>query len=253
MQHIAQLEQNLVRVVAELLYYGASPLAKDLCGRTVCFYGASIHATPLSLQATTMCIHAAKSSHCFGKEVMLQNMDTMMSGIDATGKDVTKYKNGTRGLAAGYQVETACRVVYLFGHKSTVAVFNRNICLIDAKEELILNLCDIPDRLGRVCLTELVASPRIDVINFLLQQHNASIDIPDWKGQTIRKLSAKKLRDECRQKLIPSIDDEVIVAQVIRIEALKRARQEQKRIERTCTACSHIKLSSESLQVCQHW
>jgi hypothetical protein len=254
LEYIAELEKHLVYVVIELLYHGANPAAKDVLGRTVCFYGASVYATARSLQATTMCIQAARSSHCFGKEIMLQNMENMDG---AATKNSHKY-NGMRGLAAGYQVETARRIVYLFGQKSDVAVLNRNMCLVNDDTGIMVeppSLCDIPDRLGRVCLTELLSpssSQRLDVIRFLLHQHKASIDIPDWTGQTIHQRSSAKLQ-ECRRNAIPSTNAEVIAAREILSEAFKRARQYQKCFESTCSACNQEKKSSSSLQVCQHW
>jgi hypothetical protein len=253
LEYIGELEQNLVHVVVELLYHGANPCAKDVLGRTVCFYGASVYATARSLQATTLCIQAAKSAHCFGKEIILQNMET----TDGASKNIAKY-NGMRGLAAGYQVQTARRIVYLFGQKAETAVLNRNICLVDNDTGITGEpppLCDIPDRLGRVCVTELLSpssSHRLDVVRFLLQQHQASIDSPDWNGQTIRQRSAAKLL-ECRRNEIPSTNAEVIAAREILSEALKRARLEQKCLESTCSGCSEVKSSSSSLQLCQHW
>ena len=185
MKYIDQLEQNLVKVVAELLRYGASPVAKDVCGRTVYFYGASIYATPRSLNAVTMCGNAAMSAHYFGKEVVLHSFDKM----PITESDRQAVCNGMCGLAGGYQVSTGRRIVYLFGRKKEVAVSIQNIRLENASKntpESILNLCNVQDRLGHVCLTELFGSDRVDVIKYLLAKHQASIDIEDWTGKSIR-------------------------------------------------------------------
>jgi hypothetical protein len=267
--YIDLLEQNLVKVVMELLYFGANPMAKDICGRTVCFYGASRYATPRSLTAISMCIQAATSAHCFGKEIMMHNMDTTATN-DFARKNVTTY-NGMRGLAAGYQVETGRRIVYLFGQKSEIAVLNRNIRLVDENrndeqnkvQTPMLNLCNLQDRLGHVCLTELVSSERTDVIKILMSKYNASIDIPDWSGQTLRIQLSRKLRGgsignnaKTENSTLQNVG-EVGVVQMILVEAMKRARREQKRIDNTCTACSHQKPSSNKesnlLQLCQRW
>jgi hypothetical protein len=259
-KYIDQLEQNLIKVVIELLYYGASPIAKDVCGRTICFYGASVYATSRSLLATTMCINAAISAHFFGKEIIIQ-------GFETTTDDEKKSKyqndnticNGMRGLAAGYQVDTGRRIVFLFGRRTEVAVFNRNICLPndDGSNQPMINLCNVQDRLGHVCLTELIGSKRRDVIEFLLQKHHVSIDIPDWTGQTLRRRSfIIKMNAALKSK---ALDDVHMNAQIIVTEAVKRARLEQRREEHTCTGCSSQQNNSNEnsqrnpLQVCQRW
>ena len=133
------LEQNLLKVVVLLLQYGSNPNAKDVTGRTVCFYGAGIHATETSMAATTMCIGAATSAQCFGKEIVLREMDD------------SSY-NGMRGLAAGYQAETGRRIVYLFGRKTEIAVMNRNIRLIqDPFERQIAFTIPPPKNIFNLC------------------------------------------------------------------------------------------------------
>jgi hypothetical protein len=233
------LELNLLRVVMVLLQYGARPDAKDVTGRTVCHYGAGIHATDSSMAATSMCIGAAISAHCFGKEIVLRDMDD------------SAY-NGMRGIAAGYQAETGRRIVYIFGRKSEIVVMNRNIRLVQrSKHENAIvipppkkpfNLCDVQDRLGRVCLTELFDSKRVDVATFLMTKHEASIDIPDWNGNTLRSISMT------RGSVIANG-----VAPLIAAEAMKRARNEQKKAKHSCCACGRSGSKECPLRVCQSW
>ena len=254
-KYIEQLEQNLVKVVVELLRYGASPVAKDVCGRTVYFYGASKYATPRSLKAVTMCSNAAMSAQYFGKEVILYGLETRKPTI---GSDKLEICNGIRGLAGGYQVNTGCRIVFLFGRQSEVAVSNRNMRLVNIGDNIndsILNLCNVPDRLGRVCLTELFGSKRKDVITFLLDNHHASIDIEDWTGKTIRQRSFATTTNLTKKSSV-LLDDEMTTAQIIVTHALKRARQDQKRIDNTCTSCRKVTdydKDGKKVQVCQRW
>lgn len=255
MKYIDQLEQNLVKVVAELLRYGASPVAKDVCGRTVYFYGASIYATPRSLNAVTMCSNAAMSVHYFGKEVILHGLDTMPTTIET---DKHAVCNGMCGLAGGYQVSTGCRIVYLFGRQSEVAVAHRNMRLVNASSnahESASNLCNVQDRLGHVCLTELLDSDRTDVIKYLLDKHHASIDIVDWTGKSIRHRSFAITTKSPTISSEP-LNNEMATAQIIVAHALKCGRQEQKRIDNTCTACKKIRNNDNDfnpLQFCQRW
>lgn len=233
-------EKNLLKVVGLLLLHGARPDAKDVAGCTVCHYGASAYANDASLAATTMCIGAAISAHCFGREVVLRDMDD------------SAY-NGMRGLAAGYQAETGRRIVYLFGRKSEIAVMNRNIRLVldpSKRRKVIMmnppkntfNLCDAQNRLGRVCLAELFDSNRVDVAKFLMHKHEASIDIPDWNGETLRFLSLA-----CGSQMAYG------VAPLIASEAMKRARQQLKKIMNICAACGRRGDKERPLQVCQPW
>lgn len=233
------LEYNLLRVVIVLLQYGARPDAKDVTGRTVCYYGAGTHASDSSMTATTMCIGAAISAHCFGKEVVLREMDDSAD-------------NGMRGIAAGYQAETGRRIVYLFGRKAQIAVMNRNIRLVQQLShhntavvpppKKPFNLCDVQDRFGCVCLAKLFDSKRVDVATFLMVKHEASIDIPDWNGNTLRSLSLN------RGSMVANG-----VAPLIAAEAMKRAFREHKQAKNTCSACGSSGTKECSLRVCQPW
>lgn len=235
------LQQNLLKVVSVLLEYGARPDAKDVAGRTVCFYGAGVCANEASLVATTMCIGAAVSAHCFGKEVVLRDM-----------KDDSF--NGIRGIAAGYRTETAQRIVYLFGRKKEEYARNRNIRLVQdpcrsqhstvaiPPPDEYFNLCNVQNRLGRVCLANLFHSTRRDVAIFLLHKHEASIDIPDWNGDTLRANS-----------LLRGNQVELGVGQFIAAEVIKRARNEQKHNQNNCSACGKHGWKESPMRVCKSW
>ena len=229
-----ELEQNLLQVVMVLLYYGASPDAKDACGKTVCHYGAGFDATPTSLAAVNMCIGAATSAHCFGKEIILRNMDN-------------EEYNGQGGIAAGYEVETGRRLVYLFGQKTEVKVYNRNILLVEYKENnekvtippiKSVDLVNMRDRLGHTPLSNLIKSHRIDVAQFLLHKHEASLDVPNWDGVTLRAIGAMKVATS-------------EVGNLITTEVNKGVYQAQKVNENHCVNCGHV--SDQALQACRAW
>ena len=230
----AELEQNLLQVVMVLLYYGARPDAKDVCGKTVGHYGAGVDATETSLSAVTMCIGAAKSAHFFGKEIVLRNMEN------------DNY-NGQGGIAAGYQAETGRRLVYLFGQKTEIKALNRNILLVEytCKQEKVkippknsVDLVNIRDRLGRTPLAELMKSHRIDVARFLLHKHEASIDVPNWDNMSLRAI--------CVMQAIPSE-----VSNLVNAEVIKTVREAQKISENQCVNCGLI--STKILQSCRAW
>ena len=230
-----ELEKNLLQVVLVLLHYGARPDAKDACGKTVCHYGAGVDATETTLAALTMCIGAATSSHCFGKEIVLRNMDD-------------ESFNGLGGIATGYQAETGCRIVYLFGQKTETHVMNRNILLIEYNEKQekisvppmkpVVNLVDVRDRLGHTPLSDLLSSQRTDVARFLLHNHEASIDVPNWDGQTLRALGAMQVATS-------------EVGNLISVEVIKGLREAQKKIENECVNCGVM--STRLLQACRAW
>lgn len=229
-----ELERNLLQVIMVLLYYGARPDAKDAIGKTVCHYGAGVDATETSLAAVTMCVNAATSAHCFGKEIVLRNMDN-------------ESLNGQGGIAAGYQAETGRRLVYLFGQKTEIYVLNRNILLVEynEKQEKVpvpptkpANLVDLQDRLGRTPLSDLLQSQRVDVAHFLLQKNEASIDVRNWDGQTLRALGAMQAATS-------------EVGNLISAEVIKGVRRAQKEIENQCVQCRIT--GTRLLQACRAW
>jgi hypothetical protein len=137
-------------------------------------------------------------------------------------------------------------------------VEHRNIRLAKASNsipESILNLCNVQDRLGHVCLTELLGSNRTDVIKYLLVKHQASIDIEDWTGKSIRHRS---FAITAKSTNISSelVNDEMATAKIIVAHALKCGKQAQKQIDSTCTACQKIPNNDNdcnSIQFCQRW
>lgn len=220
-----QWEINQLKVIKILLEYGARPDAKDVLGRTVVHYGAGIDATYMTLEAVSMCIAAAKSSFMFGKEIELRHMGSISTSQMNNSNNKQQLKtndmiklNGKRGIAQGYIVDTGCRIVYLFGHKTDIRYIKPSQIKLTEKihGKKPPKLCNIPDRMGRVPLIELyensinhynncsschdITTPsltslhnniknhqhcstnnnneRLDVVEFLLFQHNASIDVP---------------------------------------------------------------------------
>merc|ERR1712085_152836 len=83
--------QNFEEVASLLLKHGASPVAKDVLGKTVCHYGAGAMATKTTMDVVDMCIRAAGSHHMYGEEVELHSLNT-------------KEVNGILGTAGGYDV-----------------------------------------------------------------------------------------------------------------------------------------------------
>jgi len=229
-----ELEQNLLQVLMVLLYYGARPDAKDVNGKTVCHYGAGIDATVSSMAAVTMCIGAATSAHCFGAEVVLRNMD------DPT-------FNGQGGIAAGYQAETGRRLVYLFGYENEIPVMNRNIMLVkyNEKNEKIIfapqkgaDLVNMQDRMGATPLADLLKSQRIDVARFLIDKHDASLDVRNWDGLTLRGIGSM----QCATSDVGNLISAHVVCSL---------RESQKREENQCANCGQS--GTRLLQACRAW
>jgi len=92
--------EDHLKIVRLLLLYGARPDCKDVCGKTVCHYGAGVMATPTTMEVVRMCSAAYQSSHFFGKEVLLQGLNS-------------EHLNGKRAIARGFVTESGRRVVYL--------------------------------------------------------------------------------------------------------------------------------------------
>lgn len=167
----ADLMRKQIQVARILLKYGASPDAKDVCGKTVCHYGAGMMATKMTMEVVSLCIQAAESSHLFNNEVELVGL-----------KNETM--NGKLGVARGIDTATGRRAVYVCDEKKQIAVKPENIRLHNAQQSVSERpkLCDVQDRLGAVSLIELMMTNRGDVVKFLLNEHNARIDIADSDG-----------------------------------------------------------------------
>ena len=169
--------QKFECVAKMLLKNGASPVAKDVTGKTVSHYGAGGMATEMTLEVTDMCIRAAKSHHLFGKEVKLEGLKT-------------EEMNGKIGIVGGFDPDSNRRAVFLPEDNKEVWIKVENIVLQDQtpKCQPYPLLTDIQDRLGSVSLHELVMpseSPTatVDVTaEFLLKKHNTSIYTEDCDG-----------------------------------------------------------------------
>jgi len=160
-----------------LLKNGASPVAKDVTGKTVAHYGAGGMATKMTLEVTDMCIRAAKSHHLFSKDVTLKGLKT-------------EEMNGKVGIVGGFDPDSNRRAVYLTEDNKEVWIKVENIFLLDdtAKCQPYPLLTDIQDRLGSVSLHEIVMpseSQRAivdETAKFLLKKHNTSIYTEDCDG-----------------------------------------------------------------------
>ena len=181
---IVSLGKNLVSknpkfesVAKLLLKNGASPVAKDVVGKTAAHYGAGGMATKMTLEVTDMCIRAAKSHHLFGKKVKLSGLKT---------EDM----NGKVGIVGGFDPDSDRRGIYLTEENREVWVKVDNIMLMDSSKECqpYPLLTDIQDRLGAVSLHELVMPsecPKANVAEtaeFLLKKWNTSIYTQDCDG-----------------------------------------------------------------------
>jgi len=180
---IVSLGKNLLMPGAQpqtaklLLKNGASPVAKDVTGKTVAHYGAGGMATKMTLEVTDMCIRAAKSHHLFGKEVKLQNLKT-------------EEMNGKMGIVGGFDPDSDRRAVYLPEDRKEVWIKVENIAFLDEAAMCLPYplLTDIQDRLKSVSLHELVMPSEFqrtivdETAEFLLKKHNTSIYTEDCDG-----------------------------------------------------------------------
>mmetsp|Transcript_13369 Transcript_13369/g.20635 ORF Transcript_13369/g.20635 Transcript_13369/m.20635 type:complete len:560 (+) Transcript_13369:125-1804(+) len=160
-----------------LLKNGASPVAKDVVGKTIAHYGAGGMATKTTLEVTDMCIRAAKSHHLFGKDVKLQGLKT-------------EEMNGKLGVVGGFDADSNRRAVYLPEDNKEVWIKVENIFLQDqdSKCQPYPLLTDIQDRLGSVSLQEIIIPSEApgtivdQTAEFLLKKHNTSIYTEDCDG-----------------------------------------------------------------------
>ncbi len=164
-----------------LLKYGAKPDSKELTGKTVIHYAAGMMAQPITLEMADLCIDASKSSSYFGKDIVLRNLSN-------------EAYNGTKGTLGGYVSDSAGvgrREVMLENGKS-LSIRPQNIYYIE-KEKCIFddtrNLVNDQDRVGMISLHEVFMSQRVDVAKFLTEKHNASVDLKDRGGTSVREMS----------------------------------------------------------------
>ena len=169
-----------------LLRYGARPDARDVCGKTVCHYGAGAMATEMTMDVVERAASAYHSSYFFGKKVILKGLD------DET-------MNGKEGIARGYEWSSKCRLVYLLDDDKQISVKPENIELVDQNDGTNKmdqrNLCNIQCRLGVVSLQETIIGDREDVAKFLIHKLDAAIDIADWDGFSPKSLCMTSLTE----------------------------------------------------------
>ena len=153
-----------------LLRNGASPVAKDVMGRTVCHYGAGAMATEMTLDVVDMCIEAGKSHCLHGKQVELYGLKT-------------QEMNGRMGIAGGFDFDLKRRCVFMPEEKKEIWIKVENMKLALAADlPKCLQLTDVLDRLGTISLHEVVIKDKVDVAKFLLERHQTSIHTKEMGG-----------------------------------------------------------------------
>jgi len=218
---------NQIEVAKLLLQYGARPDAKDVCGKTVCHYGAGCMATKMTLKVAEMCISAAQSSHFFGKEVELFGLKN-------------ESMNGKRGIGRGFQADTGRRSVYILDEKQQVAVKPEyvRLCGKERNAQTPIPLYDVQDRLGSVCLQEVLMANRLDVAKFLLEKHTASIDIEDYDGFSPKKMV---FSDNGSGKFAAP-DVSALIEKV--------AKRKVKAAPKACASCQALETEGQMFQAC---
>ena len=219
--------------VAELLlHYGARPDARDVCGKTVCHYGMGAMATKMTLSVVNMCIKAYESSRFFGKQVELHSLKTAAM-------------NGMQGWCKGYVWQTHRRAVTIHRQTTdkleTIGIKPENLKLVveDSKSTVpVVKLFDIPDRLGAVCLLEVIMANRMDVAKILLKKHKANLDVTDADGVSPRSMSVRGAM------LSP-------VASMVNQAAGKSTKQTVDESYRTCSNCSKKEAPDSPLLSCK--
>jgi len=208
------------------LSYGARPDARDVCGKTVCHYGAGAMATDMTLAVVERAAAAYETSHLFGRQVEL------------TGLRGNPAMNGKRGIARGYHSTSKRRAVYLFADTKQIAVKPENLKLVvegdgageeDADAAIRngkRNLCNLQCRLGTVSLHETIPCDRKDVAEFLIYKLGADIDIADCDGTTARSMA-----------MIGGSEMISRAASVIKDTAARQGRAANKDDRRKCANC----------------
>lgn len=218
-----------------LLKSGASPLAKDVTGKTVAHYGAGGMATKMTLEVTDMCIRAAKANHLFGKEVKLHSLKT-------------EEMNGKVGIVGGFDPDSDRRAVYLTEDRKEVWIKVENVSLLDKATECqpYPLLTDIQDRLGGVSLHELVMPSEYqkavvdETAEFLLKKHNTSIYTEDCDGcSPIQMVSG-----------MGQFFGERAVSKLVMEAATKKGREIRKARKQEGLTCANCNDSFDDMLVC---
>jgi len=103
-------------------------------------------------------------------------------------------------------------------------------------------LADVQDRLGSVCLLEVIMLERVDVAEFLLTKHRASIEIEDLDGCSPRKMSLGPAQmANCVAKM---------VANAAFSDGKKNQKVRKEIHASTCTYCGVHNESREELPSC---
>ncbi|EJK64939.1 hypothetical protein THAOC_14272 [Thalassiosira oceanica] len=129
-----------------LLKRGASPVAKDVTGKTACHYGAGAMGTPTTVEIVGMCAEATRSHHLYSRDVELHGLNKAKM-------------NGMVGVVGGYDVDTGRRSVYLSEENREVLVKLENLKLVEDNTSSVAPyppLVNIKDKMGTVALQELV-------------------------------------------------------------------------------------------------
>jgi len=229
--------QQFEAVAKLLLKTGASPVAKDVVGKTVAHYGAGGMATKMTLEVCDMCIRAAKSHHLFGKDVKLQGLKT-------------EEMNGKLGIVGGFDADSNRRAVYLTEDEREVWIKVENIVLQDQDSKPYPLLTDIQDRLGNVSLQEIIMPSEApgtivdETAEFLLKKHNTSIYTEDCDGcSPIQMVSGMGI-----------VNGERTVSKLVMEAATKKGRETRKARKQegsTCANCNKTDDSNgEKLLVC---
>ncbi len=230
----AREHSDHVKVVKLLLQYGAQPYAKDVVGKTVCHYGAGCMATDDTLEAVAMCIEAAKSAHMVGKQVDIINAEN-------------SEWNGTRGIVGGFLADNNKRILRIAntegdGCKYIAVATSKLRLIVDAAGHAakpLPPLIDVQDRMGSVCMHEIIMSQRDDVARLLFTKFNASIDVQDADGISPRSMVMKSCGLAVNS-----------VCPLIMQLVTERAREEKKKEQGKCDYCQALEPTSGAFQKC---
>ncbi|KAL7546866.1 hypothetical protein ACHAWF_010192 [Thalassiosira exigua] len=229
-----------------LLRHGASPVAKDVLGKTVCHYGAGMVANDMTLEVVDICTRAAISHYLHAKDVSLR-------GLNA--EDM----NGRVGVAGGFDCDTGRRSVYLPEEDREIWVKIENIELSSESsgEMKRVNLPDVQDRFGGVSLQEVIMTDRVDVAEFLLRKHHTSIHTTDMDGVSPLKqaIGMGQLTFPASRIVLEVAKDEGRDSTRLRREAKRSCAKCKVNFEDNGYACSRCKAIWYCGRDCQvaHW
>lgn len=169
------LDDGQEQVAKLLLSYGANAGARDVCGKTVCHYGMGAMATDMTLAVGSACIEAYEFQHFCHQRVELHGLSSQPS------------MNGKQGYCRGFVADAGRCAILLPGQTEPVGIKPINLKLVNGNNAAAptsnnKKLCDIPDRLGGVCLLEVIQAGRTDVAQLLLKKYDPDLEISDCDG-----------------------------------------------------------------------